>query len=441
MPVTRVTPATPEPTRALGADVTSFFADDDSESWFGDSSDDAATVAAAPEPPASAEVMVAVAIIEADDATRLELAGLLGPGVSSFAQIDDLTVRLNGSPVVALLGPSILRSPDWAKLEGVLGSHKEVGAILLTDELSTNLLQQSLRSGVKDVLALPVDSDQVIEAVERVAVGLQAASPGSMGSVPMVEEHDGEAGQVITVFSTKGGAGKSVIATNLAVLLAQRSEKPVCLVDADLQFGDIAVMLKLAPQHTIVDAVASLDRLDAGMLQNLLATHTSSGLLILPAPLEPAFADQIGATEMVQIVEVLRRFCSHVVIDTPAYFNDVVLGLIEISDDVLLVAGMDIPNIKNVKIGRQTLRLLNTPMEKLRLVLNRANSKVKLDVSEVERTLQVTADSLIPSDVVVPQAVNKGVPVVMSSPKSGVAKAMAELADLFLESESRRKRR
>jgi pilus assembly protein CpaE len=222
-----------------------------------------------------------------------------------------------------------------------------------------------------------------------------------------------------------------MIATNLGVALAMRSEKPVCLVDADLQFGDIAVMLKLSPQHTIVDAVSSIDRLDASLLINLLITHEPSGLLILPAPLEPAFADQIGSAEMVRIVEVLRRFCSYVVVDTPAYFNDVVLGMIEISDDVLLVAGMDIPNIKNVKIGLQTLRLLNTPMEKLRLVLNRANSKVKLDVSEVERTLQVSADCLIPSDVIVPQSVNRGVPVVMSAPRSGVAKAIQEMADLF----------
>jgi pilus assembly protein CpaE len=132
-----------------------------------------------------------------------------------------------------------------------------------------------------------------------------------------------------------------------------------------------------------------------------------------------------------QIVEVLRRFCSHVIIDTPAYFNDVVLGMIEISDEVLLIAGMDIPNIKNVKIGLQTLRLLNTPMEKLHLVLNRANSKVKLDVSEVERTLQVSADILIPSDIVVPQSVNRGVPVVQSAPRSGVAKALEEMASMF----------
>src|SRR6185369_866751 len=115
---------------------------------------------------------------------------------------------------------------------------------------------------------------------------------------------------------------------------------------------------------------------------------------------------------------MLRTFAEYVIVDTPAYFNDVVLGLIEISDDVLLVAGMDIPNIKNVKIGLQTLRLLNTPMSKLRLVLNRANSKVKLDVGEVERTLQMKADALIPSDIIVPRSVNKGVPFVLDEPKS-----------------------
>jgi pilus assembly protein CpaE len=251
----------------------------------------------------------------------------------------------------------------------------------------------------------------------------------------------GETAQVITVFSTKGGAGKSMIAANLAVVLARRSTKPVVLVDADLQFGDVAVMLKLAPQHTIVDAVGSSDRLDATLLQQFLMRHEPSGLLILPAPLEPSFADQISAAEMVRIIELLRTFCEYVIIDTPAYFNEVVLGLIEESDEVLLIAGMDIPNIKNVKIGLQTLRLLNVPMSKLHLVLNRANSKVKLDVSEVERTLQIKAESLIPSDVVVPQSVNKGTPVVLDAPKSGVAKSIEQLANMFTTDDGGRRRR
>ena len=115
--------------------------------------------------------------------------------------------------------------------------------------------------------------------------------------------------------------------------------------------------------------------------------------------------------------------------------------MIEMSDDVLLIAGMDIPNIKNVKIGLQTLRLLNTPPEKLHLVLNRANSKVKLDVSEVERTLQIKAEGLVPSDVVVPQSVNKGVPLVIDAPKSGVARSIEALADAFGSVEQGRRKR
>jgi pilus assembly protein CpaE len=298
---------------------------------------------------------------------------------------------------------------------------------------------------VNDVLAAPVDAEQLAAAVMRVAEGLDLS--GAPRGVDSAADHaeslaDGSLAQVVTVFSTKGGAGKSMLAANLAVVMARRAkDKPVVLVDADLQFGDVAVMLKLAPQHTIVDAVGSLDRLDASLLGQFLMRHEPSGLLILPAPLEPSFADQISAAEMVQIVRLLRTFCSAVVIDTPAYFNEVVLGLIEESDEVLLVAGMDIPNIKNVKIGLQTLRLLNVPMTKLHLVLNRANSKVKLDVSEVERTLQIKAESLIPSDVVVPQSVNKGIPVVLDSPKSGVAKSIEQLANMFVADDGSRRRR
>jgi pilus assembly protein CpaE len=377
----------------------------------------------------------AVAVVDTDQAVRSRLAMQLGDFAVPVASIDLLRERLTGIPLVAVLGPSCASPDGLAAAEKLIGDRPEIGAILIAPELSTDLFRQALRAGIRDVLPAPVDTAQLADAVRRVVETLAAARPTPSG----FGEAGGELAQVITVFSTKGGAGKSVIAANLAVILAKRSDKPVVLVDADLQFGDVAVMLKLAPQHTIVDAVGSIDRLDPSLLQNLLVRHEPSGVFVLPAPLEPAFADQIGADEMVRIVEMLRTFSAYVVVDTPAYFNDVVLGLIEVSDDVLLVAGMDIPNIKNVKIGLQTLRLLNTPMSKLRLVLNRANSKVKLDVGEVERTLQVKADSLIPSDVVVPQSVNKGTPVVLDAPKSGVARAIEQLADLFAKDKGKRR--
>lgn len=387
-----------------------------------------------------------VVVLDDDPEVRDRLAAQLGARAEPVDSIRALQSRLRGGPMVLVLGPSCASASTLADIGSTLQAHREVGTVLVTDELSTDILQTALRAGVNDVLASPVDTEQLAATVARVGEGLDVSGvlrAGEGGVAVAAGGPDGAGmGKVITVFSTKGGAGKSVLAVNLAVVLARRStDKPVVLVDADLQFGDVAVMLKLAPQHTIVDAVGSLDRLDAALLSQFLMRHEPSGLLILAAPLEPSFADQISAAEMVQIVRLLRTFCSSVVIDTPAYFNEVVLGLIEESDEVVLVAGMDIPNIKNVKIGLQTLRLLNVPMTKLHLVLNRANSKVKLDVSEVERTLQMKAESLIPSDVVVPQSVNKGTPVVLDAPKSGVARSIEQLANMFAADDGSRRRR
>ncbi len=389
-------------------------------------------------------IRVSVAVVEPDPAFRDTLIRQLGDGVTPFDSIEELAGRLSGSvPVVVVLGPSCAAAADLGVAERLIAAHPSLGALLVVEELTTTLLQQALRAGIRDVLTVSGDATQLSSAIQRVAVSIEGAPRRSNLPIePETEPGDpGLDGKVITVFSTKGGAGKSVISTNLAVTLAQRSNQPVCLVDADLQFGDVAVMLKLNPHHTIVDAVQSLDRMDAAFLESLLVTHEPSGLRVLPAPLEPAFADQVGAAEMVAIVEILRSFCGYVIVDTPAYFNDVVLGLVEVSDHVALVAGMDIPNIKNVKIGLQTLRLLNTPMEKLMLILNRSNSKVKLDIGEVERTLQVKADSLIPSDVLVPQSVNKGVPVVLHAPKSPVSRSLQQLAEIFLPVDAAPKRR
>lgn len=387
---------------------------------------------------------VSVAVVELDVPTRERIVALLGDGVTPFNTLEELTSRLTGAmPVVAVLGPSCTAADTLPLIERVNQQYPYMASVMVVSELSTTLLQQALRAGVRDVLALGGEAGALAHAVQRVALSLEAA-PQQVVATPPADGEAGELeavnGRVYSVFSTKGGSGKSVLATSLATTLARRSELPVCLVDADLQFGDVAVMLKLAPSHTIVDAVSVLDRLDPAMLDGLLVTHEQSGLRVLPAPLEPAFADQVSAHDMRSIIDLLRTFCGHVVVDTPAYFNDVVLGLVEASDDVLLVAGMDIPNIKNVKIGLQTLRLLDTPTEKLHLVLNRANSKVKLEVSEVEKTLGMKATALIPSDIAVPQSVNKGEPVVQFAPKASVSKSIEDLADMMLPRQAKKKR-
>ena len=379
---------------------------------------------------------VQVVVVDGDLVVREHLMAELGEGTTAVDSLASLEPELRGQPVVVVLGPASANPEGLAEVAQVLYGRREVATVLVTEELSADVLHMALRSGVRDVIPVPIDSRQLLEAVARVGQELLPAEVALIDSTKRPGFGDGvddEQGRVTTVFSTKGGAGKSMLAVNLGVALARKKpERPVVLVDADLQFGDIAVMLKLAPRHTIVDAIGSLDRLDSNLMRQLLMRHEPSGLLVLAAPLEPSFADQIHAAEMGQIISVLRTFCSHVVVDTPGYFNEIVLGLLEESDDILMIAGLDIPNIKNVKVALQTLRLLNIPTSKIHLVLNRSNSRVKLDVAEVEKTLQLKADLLIPSDIAVPQSVNRGVPVVLDARKSGVARAIERLANMFV---------
>lgn len=375
---------------------------------------------------------MSVVLVERDPEVRESLARMLGPGVHAelLAATDPLERLRPGERLIAVLGPSQADAAGLGAIEALVRGRPTLGVILVVPELSTELLKAALRAGVRDAVVTSTDDrGQLAESVQRLGASLRRISDGP--GVAIESEADSSPGQLISVFSTKGGAGKSVVATNLAAVLARRSSRPVALVDADLQFGDVAVMLKLFPHHTIAEAVDAGSRLDAALLQSLLVRHDPTGVLVLPAPLEPAFADKVGTADIARIVSVLRSFCSFVVADTPAHFGEVVLGLLEDSDHICLVAGLDIPTIKNVKLGLQTLRLLDVPMTRVKLIVNRSNSKVRIDVGEVERTLGVKADALIPSDLAVPQSVNRGLPVTLESPRTEVARALEQLADQF----------
>ena len=393
-------------------------------------------------PPVRSTINASLAVVEADPIIRDQLCISLGEGVSPFSSIEEMAGRLTGAvPVVTVLGPSCSDDATVDRVAAVVDRFPMVGCILVTEQLTTALLQHALRAGIRDVLAVSGGLQPLVDAIQRVSLTLEhaaavPAAPTPTDTPPVQPEApfpaDGpHRGQVVTVFSPKGGSGTTVVATSLAVELARRSTRPVCIVDADLQFGDVSVGLKLTPVHTIVDAVSAGERLDAALLESLLVTHEPTGLRVLPAPLEPAYADRVGAADLTRVIETLRSFCDFVVVDTPSYLNDVVLSVLDVSDSIALVAGLDIPSIKNLKVTLQTLRLLDIPDEKLLMVLNRADSKVKLDVNEVERALQFRAEVQVPSDVCVPQSVNRGEPVVTHAPKSGVARAIVGMADRY----------
>jgi pilus assembly protein CpaE len=359
--------------------------------------------------------------------TRLsiQLAGITAETLESLEALS--AVLSDGEPTVALFGPGLANDTGFAHAQRMSRVHPELGIVLLAEELTLPFLQQALRSGVRDALTIDSDDAQIRAAVERVgeATAALAARTTPIGGA---SHH----GRVIVAFSTKGGVGKSVVATNVAVAFATRGHETV-IVDADLQFGDVAVLLGVPPVHTTVEAADAIEGADAELMEALLAKHESSGLRVLPAPVEPVAADSISAEHMIGILHQLRSMYDYVIVDLPPHFDDVVLALLEEADDVLLVASMDIPSIKNLKVGIQTLDLLTVAGSRMRLVLNRANAKVNLDVADVERALGVPAEFRVPSDIAVPQAVNRGVPVVLDRPRAPAAVALNALADSYLE--------
>jgi len=202
-------------------------------------------------------------------------------------------------------------------------------------------------------------------------------------------------------------------------------------MDADLQFGDVSVMLGIPPDRTVVDAAAAIHYADPELMRNIVTRH-ESGLMVLPAPSEPTMSAGVAPDEMTAVCGGLQAISGFVVVDTATSFDDTTLGLLEAADDVLLVGSMDIPSVKNLKIGMQALDLVAIAGPKLRLVLHRANAQVKLDVREIEHVLGLKASFPIPYDLAVPLSINAGIPVVMHDPRSAAARAFEQIAASLL---------
>jgi pilus assembly protein CpaE len=297
---------------------------------------------------------------------------------------------------------------------------------------SGELLRAALRAGVRDVVTALRDPAAVRGASAR-ALELTRALRG-LGAAPdrlraPAAPGRPQPGKVITVFSSKGGCGKTFLATNLAVALTAHAE--VALVDLDLHFGDVAITLQLFPARTIQDAArASGGGLDPITMKSFLTRH-QSGLWALVAPSEPTVADTISPTAVVTILRALRQRFGYVVVDTPAAFSDQILAAFDESDAIAMLATLDVPSVKNLKLALRTMESLRYPRDKTCLVINRADSKVGLRLPDVERILDTQIDVTLPSSRAVPLSINKGSPILVEEPKSGVAEAIRNLADQF----------
>ncbi|MCH7586153.1 MAG: AAA family ATPase [Acidobacteria bacterium] len=278
----------------------------------------------------------------------------------------------------------------------------------------------------------PVPSTEALDILERVMPAPPTmpppGTPEEHRATPSMVERSGP-GRVIAIMAGKGGSGKTVTAVNLAIAIGLRADpERVAIVDADLQFGDVALVLQIDPVRTLDDVVDQIDQISDEKLEAALLRH-ESGIRVLPAPLLPTRAGEIEAKSVVTVVDRLRSMFDTVIVDTGPVFDDGLVMLLEHADQVIAVVDMDLPSVKNAKVVLDSLRQLGFDMDRIRLVVNRANSKARLDLVEIERSLGLRVGGEIPSDRLVPQSVNEGIPVLALSPRSKVARAFHALAE------------
>jgi pilus assembly protein CpaE len=367
-------------------------------------------------------------VIDEDDDFIDEAKRLFDGGLPTARSISDALSAIEGGNLrMVILGPSYAKESALDAVRDLRAADPTLISLVVAESVTANLLRAAMQRGVSDVIEAPLTEEKIAAAISQFSsdvLKMQASRPGTT----TVQEGP-PSGEVVTVMSAKGGSGKTVVATNLAVLLAQQPDSRVALVDADLQFGDVCLVLQLEPKFTVVNAAAELHRLDEQLLDSILTTHTS-GLKVLAAPLEPAFADDITTAGLLQIIELLKAMFDYVVVDTASLLDELLLSLLEKSDQVMMVVDMDLPSVKNAKLALETLRLLKFPTSKVRLVLNRSNARARLDDREIEGALKSQIMARIPSDGDVAASVNEGRPVVESQPKSKVAKGFGEVFEL-----------
>jgi pilus assembly protein CpaE len=364
-----------------------------------------------------------------DGFDKLEAALANQPGIELVGSSDHpgaATAALQGGHLDCVLHATASSSFPAHEI-ATIREHTRVPVLIIASGEASALLDDALSADIADVLLLPTLTENVAFAIRKATHAPRRAAAAGRRE-----------GRIITVFSPKGGTGKTAIATNLAAALAKQDGRKTLLLDLDLQFGDAAIMLGIEPEKTIYDFVNAPGELDPDKLGGYTTKH-KSGLDILPAPLRPEDAELVTEAKLGRLIEVAKACYDSIVVDTSPFFHGPMLATLDRTDELLLVCSLDVPTLKNVRLALATLEMLSFPQQRIRIVLNRANSKVGMKQREVEAALEQSVSYEIPSDRAVPLSVNKGVPTVLAEPGSDFARAIEAMAKgMFPKEETKR---
>jgi pilus assembly protein CpaE len=348
---------------------------------------------------------------------------------------------------VLLAGPSAATRSGLGKIELIRQAYPLTSVVLAFDQRPEARLRDVIRTGAIDLLELPSSDEEVLETLERalelhvatVAATptpepvVQATAPTASPLAPAAPAS--RTGRVYAVASATGGCGKTFMATNLAYFLQTHGGgSRVCLVDLDLQFGEVSTALRMRPRYTIFDALEreeSDPEFLSANIEEYLSVH-ETGFHVLAAPRDPVEADRVTPPDVIRIVDAVRRRFDHVVIDTPAQLSEMVTVSLDLSEQLFVMTTLDLPSVRNMSVFLSTLERLRIPTETIQLILNKAESDVGIDIAQVEKLFPQGFRAVLPYAKEVSRSINLGTPVMASSPQAEISRRMdAAMVDLL----------
>lgn len=330
-------------------------------------------------------------------------------------------------PNVLLLGTKV-EFDRYEYADFISKEFPEIAVVLVENQLLEDTMYKAIFVGAKDVIISPFSSSKLVDSIYRSYQLVKEKETVHRDSPTPVRRRRGSKGSVITIFSTKGGVGKTFISTNLAVSLAQNSDKRVCLVDLDLDFGNTVLALNLVPRFTILDIIDDIRNIDQDVIESYLIPH-ESGIKVLPANAKPQINEFVSADHIDIILRALQGAFDYVVVDMPARFYEPVNPAFQAADLLLMVTTPEISTLRNIKASILTLHELNFPKNKIKVVLNRADSSSQIKNKDVESTLGQDLYAVIDADYkLATLSLNSGTPVVTAKPRSSISKSFGSLA-------------
>jgi pilus assembly protein CpaE len=366
--------------------------------------------------------------------TDIEAVGTARSGKEGIQLAQDL------DPDVVLMDINMPDVDGITATEMIRQKMPHVQVVILSVQGDQNYMRRAMLAGARDFLTKPPMGDDLISAVRRAGEMARSergknaqghALSAGVGGGPVMSNAlpSFTRGKVITIYSPKGGTGCTTLAVNLAIALHNETTR-VVIVDANLQYGDVAMFMNEQGKNTILDLAPRVDDLDPEGVENIMIKHEASGVHVLAAPQRPEQAEKISADQFTKVLNYLRQLYAYVVVDTASSLNDVTLAAIDSSDVVTLVSTQEIPAIKNARLFLDLLQTMGVDRDRIVFIMNRFDKRITITPERVGENLKQEVAAVIPlDDRIVIQSVNRGVPFIMENKTQLVARGIYALAE------------